>query len=110
MTESTHLLEADDSNFDELVLQHDTPCLVDFWAPWCGPCKMLMPTITAAAERWAGKVRIVKVNVDNSPNTAGKYNVRSIPTLMVFHNGEMKQSQLGMMSAADLDRMIEDHV
>lgn len=109
MTDNTHLLEADDNNFDEIVLQHDGPCLVDFWAPWCGPCKMLTPIITAAAERWAGKIRIVKVNVDNSPNTAGKYNVRSIPTLMIFQNGEVKQSQLGMMSAADLDRMIEAH-
>lgn len=98
---------AEDSNFDEIVLQSEMPCLVDFWAEWCGPCKMLNPIVAAVAERWQGKLKCVKVNVDHSPDTAAKYGVRGIPTLMVFHQGEMKQSKVGLSTQQEIDQIIE---
>lgn len=107
MSEENTVIHAEDSNFNELVLQSDTPCLVDFWAPWCGPCKMLNPIVAATAERWQGKLKCVKVDVDASPDTAAKYGVRGIPTLMVFHQGEMKQSKVGLANQQEIDQLIQ---
>ena len=107
MTEqSVH--QADDSNFDERVLSGSQPCLVDFWAKWCGPCKMMNPVIAAAAERWAGKVKIIKVDVDSSQNTAAKYGVQSIPTLMVFAEGKPKGTRVGLANQEQLDTFIRE--
>jgi thioredoxin 1 len=107
MSEESLITNAQDSDFDEVVVQSDMPCLVDFWAKWCGPCKMLNPIVTATAERWQGKLKCVKVDVDSSPNTAAKYGVRGIPTLMVFHQGEMKQSKVGLTNQQEIDQMIQ---
>jgi thioredoxin 1 len=93
MAENIH--EFTDANFDEEVLKSSEPVLVDFWAPWCGPCRMLMPTIEALSEEFAGKVKIGKVNTDENQGTAAGYGITSIPTVMLFKNGEMVDKVVG---------------
>ena len=88
-------LEINDSNFQEIVLNSDKPVMVDFWAEWCGPCKMLMPTIDKIANDFNGKVVVGKVNVDNERDIAAKYNVRGIPNLLVFNAGEPQEQLVG---------------
>lgn len=85
-------------NFDETVLKSDIPVLVDFWAPWCGPCKMFAPTLAKFAEASEGKVLVGKVNVDDEQDLAMKYNVASIPTILVFKNGEVVNKKVGGLS------------
>ncbi|MFB1003112.1 MAG: thioredoxin, partial [Bacteroidia bacterium] len=82
-------LEFSDSNFEQEVLNSDTPVLVDFWAEWCGPCRMIGPLVEELATEYEGKAKIGKMNIDNNPGTPMKYGVRSIPTLLVFKNGEV---------------------
>ena len=89
-------------NFESEVLRSDTPVLVDFWAEWCGPCRMVAPVLDQLAEEMDGKVRIAKLNVDENPHTAAKYGIQSIPTLMIFKGGEMASRQVG---AALTDRL-----
>lgn len=84
-----------DQNFDTDVLKSDTPVLVDFWAEWCGPCKMISPILEQLDEELAGKVKIVKVNIDENPETPTKYGVRGIPTLMMFKGGELVSTKVG---------------
>jgi thioredoxin 1 len=94
---SEHVMEVDDQRFEAEVLQADLPVLVDFWAPWCGPCRMLGPTVEKVAAQLSGKLKVVKVNVDDSPETAGSYAIRSIPTLMWFKGGEKVDAAIGLM-------------
>src|SRR5262249_61597547 len=84
-----------DESFEKDVLKEELPVLVDFWAEWCGPCRALAPTIDALAESYAGKVKFGKLNVDDSPETAMRYGVRSIPTLIVFRHGQVAAQQVG---------------
>lgn len=93
MAENIH--EFTDANFDEEVLKSSEPVLVDFWAPWCGPCRMLMPTIEELATEFAGKVKIGKVNTDDNQGTAAGYGITSIPTVMLFKDGEMVDKVVG---------------
>ncbi len=86
------------TEFDEEVLKSDIPVLVDFWAPWCGPCKMLNPTIQQVADDFAGKVKVLKLNVDESPQIASRYQVMSIPTLLVFTEGTVKHQLVGVVN------------
>lgn len=88
-------LEVTDSNFEELVLKSDKPALVDFWAEWCGPCRMLTPAVEALATEYEGKAVIAKLNVDESPEVCAKYGIRNIPTILFFKNGEVVDKQVG---------------
>jgi len=89
-------LEITDGNFEDLVLKSDKPVLVDFWATWCGPCRMLGPVIEEISKEYEGKVTVGKVDVDNNQDFAGKYGIRNIPTVLVFQNGEVVGRQVGV--------------
>ncbi len=94
----------DDGNFDQNVLQAEIPVLVDFWAAWCGPCRMVAPIVEELAQEYGGKVGFAKLDVDQNPKTAGKYGIMSIPTLIIFKNGEPVSHLVGFRPKADLKR------
>ena len=96
-----------EDNFDQEVLQSDLPVLVDFWAPWCGPCRAVSPVVEKVAEAFAGKLKTVKVNVDEAPGLAGKYGIRSIPSLFIFRGGEVVDSLVGFMQEPELRKHVE---
>jgi thioredoxin 1 len=104
------LFEINDTNFDELVLKSDKPVLLDFWAEWCGPCRMLTPVVTELAEEYKDKAVVAKLNVDDSQGTALKYGIMSIPTILFFKNGEVVDKQVGAVPkttlAAKLDALL----
>jgi len=96
--------------WDAEVLKSSTPVLVDFWAEWCGPCKMLGPTIDVIAEEYAGRLRVVKLNVDNEPSIAGKYAISSIPTLILFKNGEIAEHLVGLLPKQKIVEKVLPHI
>ena len=99
-----------DSNFDETVINAGGPVLVDFWAEWCGPCKRLAPTVEALAGDYAGKLTVGKLNVDDNPNTAFKFQIRGIPALLLFKDGQVVESVVGLAPKDDLKRRIDKHL
>ena len=103
-------LNLTDDNFEEEVLKSGVPVLVDFWAPWCGPCQMMGPIIEELASEYEGKVKVAKLNVDESQTTAGKYKVMSIPTFLVFKGGEVVDQMVGGVQKDKLKEMIEKHL
>lgn len=103
---SDKVLTFTDANFEAEVLQSETPVLVDFWATWCAPCKAIAPVIDAIAEEFDGKVKVGKVNVDDSPATPGKYGVRGIPTIILFKEGKMVDHVVGAVPKAQLTALI----
>ncbi|WP_225765012.1 thioredoxin TrxA [Stenotrophomonas sp. Marseille-Q4652] len=104
---SDKVLHVGDADFDSAVLQSSEPVLVDFWAEWCGPCKMISPVLDELAESYAGKLKVAKVNVDDSRATAVKYHVRSIPMLLLFKDGQVQATQIGAVGKGQLTQMID---
>ncbi len=99
--------DVSDNEWDSEVLSNDTPVLVDFWAPWCGPCKMVAPVVEELAEEYDGKVKFVKLNTDDNIETASKYGIRSIPTLMVFKGGEAVEQVVGFRPKSELKKSLD---
>ncbi len=102
--------EVSDSSFEKDVLQSDKPVLVDFWAAWCAPCRMLAPTVDAIAEKYASNARVVKVNVDDNPSISQRYGIKGIPTLILFKAGKEEERVVGATSKEAISRMIDKHV
>ncbi|MDD3058900.1 MAG: thioredoxin [Sphaerochaeta sp.] len=99
-----------EENFEEEILQADKPVLVDFWAPWCGPCKMIAPAVSQIAQSFEGKLKVAKVNVDEVPSLANMFNVNSIPTLMIFKGGEVVDQRMGAASLAVIEGFVAQHL
>ncbi len=99
-----------DVNFKQEVLESELPCLVDFWAPWCGPCQMVAPIIEQIAQEYQDKLKVCKLNVDEAPKTASEYGIMSIPTLAIFKNGKVVDKAVGVLSKAELELVIKSHI
>ncbi len=108
MSENT--VELTDSNFDQEVLQSPVPVLVDFWAAWCAPCRLIAPAVEAIAKDYAGRAKVGKVNVDENMSTSGKYNIRGIPALLVFKGGELRDQIVGASSKENIQAMLDRHM
>src|SRR5260370_40659740 len=99
-----------DNTFEPDVLKSDKPVVVDFWAEWCAPCRMLAPTVEAVAEKYSGSARVVKMNVDDNPSVPGRYGIKGIPTLILFKNGREEERVVGATSKDAISRMLDKHV
>lgn len=99
-----------DGNFDQTVVKAEKPVLVDFWAEWCGPCRRLAPTVDALAHDYDGRVTVGKLNVDENPNTAGRFSIRGIPTILIFKGGAIVESVVGLADKEHLKQLIDRHV
>jgi thioredoxin len=107
---SERIIHVTDDSFEEDVLKAPGAVLIDFWAPWCGPCKQIAPILDEIAEEKQGEITIAKINIDDNPNTPGKYGVRGIPTLMLFRGGNVQGTKVGAVSKGKLVEFIDEHL
>lgn len=105
-----HINNVTDAGFEQDVLQAQGPVLVDYWAEWCGPCKMIAPVLDEIAEEYTGKVKVCKLNIDENPETPPKFGVRGIPTLMLFKDGNVEATKVGAMSKSQLAAFLDSHL
>ena len=103
-----HIVHISDESFEEEVLQSERPVLIDYWAEWCGPCKMIAPVLDEIATEYSDRLKVVKLNIDDNPQTPPKYGIRGIPTLMVFKNGQVEATKVGAVSKAQLPAFLDD--
>jgi len=110
MSVSERIVHVTDDSFEQEVLQSSNPVLVDYWADWCGPCKMIAPVLDEIADEYDGKVRIAKLNIDENPDTPPRYGIRGIPTLMLFKQGEVEATKVGAVSKSQLTAFIDSNL
>ena len=103
-----HIVHISDESFEEEVLQSKRPVLIDYWAEWCGPCKTIAPVLGEIATEYSDRLKVVKLNIDDNPQTPPKYGIRGIPTLMVFKNGQVEATKVGSVSKAQLTAFLDD--
>ena len=103
-----YIVHISDESFEEEVLQSERPVLIDYWAEWCGPCKMIAPVLDEIATEYSDRLKVVKLNIDDNPQTPPKYGIRGIPTLMVFKNGQVEATKVGAVSKAQLTAFLDD--
>ncbi|NSW95993.1 thioredoxin [bacterium] len=106
----SNIIETDDSNFESEVLKSDIPVIVDFWAPWCAPCKAIAPILEQISDEQGDKIKIVKVNVDDNQKYAADFGIRSIPTLLIFNKGELKNQIVGSIPKAEIEKFIMEEI
>jgi thioredoxin 1 len=107
---SDKIVPVSDDNFEDEVLKSSFPVLVDYWAEWCGPCKMIAPVLDEIADEYDGKLKIAKLNIDDNPNTPPRYGIRGIPTLMLFKDGEVEATKVGAVSKSQLTAFIDSNI
>ena len=107
---SEHIHYVTDGNFEAEVLQSDKPVLVDYWAEWCGPCKMIAPILDDVAKEYAGKLKVAKLNIDENQETPAKFGIRGIPTLMLFKGGNVEATKVGALSKSQLTAFIDSNI
>jgi thioredoxin 1 len=107
---SDNITHVSDDSFEQEVLQSEKPVLIDYWAEWCGPCKMIAPVLDEVASEYADKIRVAKLNIDENPATPPKYGIRGIPTLMLFKNGEVEATKVGAVSKAQLTAFLDENI
>ena len=105
-----HIVHISDESFEEEVLQSERPVLIDYWAEWCGPCKMIAPVLDEIATEYSDRLKVVKLNIDDNPQTPPKYGIRGIPTLMVFKNGQVEATKVGAVSKVQLTAFLDENL
>ncbi|WP_424946932.1 thioredoxin TrxA [Candidatus Spongiihabitans sp.] len=107
---SNNIVHVSDQSFEEEVLKADAPVLIDYWAEWCGPCKMIAPILEELADEYGERIKVAKLNIDDNPETPPKYGIRGIPTLMLFKNGNVEATKVGAVSKSQLADFIDSNI